>query len=182
MSVMTEYESVIERLEEMRSRYKDGFSPSDRSFLESLNFRLFNKAITLTGCSDCYRDAYILISNRLKKDKKMPEPVNYILKNGALLHEFGTPEYYAHNVSDEVAERFLKKNPELIRQFQKFPDDWKKRIEKKAEKKSEKVAETPSKEVEAEAETPQAEIPQTEPEQPSLFAEPKKTQSRKRNR
>lgn len=134
---MTEYEKTMERLEEMRSRYKDGFSTSDRSFLEALNYRLFSKVITQTGCSDCYRDAYILIRNRLKNDKKMPKQANYILKNGALLHEFGTSKYYSHQVSDEVAEYFLAKNPEDISQFQKFPSDWKERIAKKSSKPTE---------------------------------------------
>lgn len=132
---MTEYEKTMERLEEMRSRFKDGFSTSDRSFLETLNYRLFSKVITLTGCSDCYRDAYILIYTRLKNDKKMPKQSNYILKNGALLHEFGTPDYYSHQVSDEVAEHFLKMNPDDINLFQKFPSDWKERIEKKSKPK-----------------------------------------------
>ena len=39
-------------------------------------------------------------------------------------------------------EKFLKKNPELIRQFAKFPDDWQKRIEKKPEPKKEAKAES----------------------------------------
>ena len=169
----------MQRLKEMRSRYKDGFSPSDRVLLESLNFRLFNKAITLTGCSDCYRDAYVIIYNRLKSEKKMPVVANYILKNGALLHVFGSSAYYSHQVSDEVAEKFLKEDPELISQFAKYPEDWKKRIEKKAEKKSEKVAETPSKEAEAETEAPKEE----KSEQPSLFTEENtEKKSRKRNR
>lgn len=140
---MALYERTIERLEEMRSRYNDGFSPSDRTYLEALNFRLFNKPITLTGCSDCYRDAYVLIFNKLKKDKKMPAEANYILKSGALLHEFGTSEYYSHRVSDEVAEYFLKKDPENIRLFGKFPPDWKERINKsKTEKKEVESAPT----------------------------------------
>lgn len=140
---MALYERTIERLEEMRSRYNDGFSPSDRIYLEALNFRLFNKPITLTGCSDCYRDAYVLIFNKLKKDKKMPAEANYILKSGALLHEFGTSEYYSHRVSDEVAEYFLKKDPENIRLFGKFPPDWKERINKsKTEKKEVESAPT----------------------------------------
>ena len=165
---MTEYERTIERLEEMRSRYKDGFSTSDRSFLESLNWRLFNKAITLTGCSDCYRDAYIIIYNRLKNDKKMPTIANYILKNGALLHEFGTSEYYSHQVTDEVAEKFLKKNPELISQFAKYPSDWKERIaDKKPVPEPKKVQE----------------VKEQEAEQQSLFkGEEATTAKRRRNR
>lgn len=147
---MALYERTIERLEEMRSRYNDGFSPSDRTYLEALNFRLFNKPISLTGCSDCYRDAYVLIFNKLKRDKKMPAEANYILKSGALLHEFGTSEYYSHRVADDVAEYFLKKNPEDIRLFGKFPPDWKERINKsKTEKAVKAEVETEKKEVES---------------------------------
>lgn len=67
----------------------------------------------------------------------MPKEANYILKNGILLHEFGTSEYYAKSVTDEVAEYFLKKNPEDIRLFQKYPSDWKERINKTSETKEE---------------------------------------------
>lgn len=175
---MALYERTIERLEEMRSRFDSGFSPSDRTYLEALNFRLFNKPITLTGCSNCYRDAYVLIFNKLKRDKKMPTEVNYILKNGALLHEFGTSEYYSHRVSDEVAEHFLKKDPESIRLFHKFPSDWKERINKsKTEKAVKAEVETEKKEVES--------TPTNEAKQSTLFEEEaekpivRKRQSRK---
>ena len=175
---MALYERTIERLEEMRSRYKDGFSSSDRAYLEALNFRLFNKPITLTGCSDCYRDAYVIIFNKLKNDKKMPAEANYILKNGALLHEFGTSDYYSHRVSDEVAEHFLKKNPDDIRLFSKFPEDWRERINKsKTEKAAKAEVETEKKDVES--------APTDDVEQPTLFEEgaekpfARKRQSRK---
>lgn len=145
---MTEYENVISRLEEMRDRYKIGFSPSDREFLEKLNYRLFHKIITQTGCSDCYRDAYLIIRNKLKTLNAMPVEANYILKNGILLHEFGTSEYYTHDVSDEVAEYFLKKNPADISLFQKYPEDWRTRISKKpVEKKADTPKDEPVKEV-----------------------------------
>lgn len=171
---MTLYERTIVRLEEMRSRYDSGFSPSDRTYLEALNFRLFNRPITLTGCSDCYRDAYVIIFNKLKNDKKMPAETNYILKNGALLHEFGGADYYSHRVSDEVAEYFLKKNPDDIRLFAKFPADWKERINKsKTEKAAKAEVETEKKEVES--------APAEAVEQPTLFEEEtEKTFARKR--
>ena len=159
---MTEYENVISRLEEMRDRYKIGFSPSDREFLEKLNYRLFHKIITQTGCSDCYRDAYLIIRNKLKTLKAMPVEANYILKNGILLHEFGTSEYYSRDVSDEVAEYFLKKNPTDINLFQKYPDDWRDRI---SDKPAEKTSKTPKSE-------PVKEVAVEEPKSPSSSVEP----------
>ena len=73
----------------------------------------------------------------------MPKQSNYILTNRALLHEFGAPDYYSHQVADEVAEHFLKMNPDDINLFQKFPADWKERIEKKSKSVEPKTSDAP---------------------------------------
>lgn len=141
--VAVTYEIAMQRLEEMKPRYKDGFSSSDRELLEVLNQRLFQRVITKTGCSDCYRDAYIIIYNKLKKGKAMPTLSNYCLKAGAVIHSFGSPDFYTLNVSDKVAEDYLRKDPSSIREFQRFPADWQERIsrtEKASKKKAEQEA------------------------------------------
>lgn len=130
----------------MKSRYKDGFSSSDRKFLEALHKEIFHKVITITGCADCYRDAYIILFNKLKKDGKMPEQANFVLRAGVLLHTFGSSEYYVHEVPDEVALAHLKSNPDAIKKFIHYPNNWKELIEPNPAKDNieEKAEETPA--------------------------------------
>lgn len=125
---MDEYSDIMKRLEEMRTEYDAGFSFSNRDFLTQLNFRLFGKPITLTGCGDCYRDAYLLIYHKLKRDKKMPQMTNYRLRPGKVVHWFGTNEYYALDVSDEVAEKYLAEDSKNIIWFERYPEDWEARV------------------------------------------------------
>ena len=124
----------MSRLEEMRPRYKAGFSFSDREYLEKLNQRIFHRVITNTGCSDCYRDAYIIIYNKLKKGYTMPTLSNYCLKAGAVIHSFGSPDYYTLEVPDKVAEAYLRKTPKNICAFQRYPSNWRERIARKVQK------------------------------------------------
>ena len=138
---MLNYDDTINQLEEMRIRYDDGFSVSDRALLENLNQIVFGKVITKTGCSDCYRDAYILIYNKLKALGEMPTPSNYKLKAGMLIHTFNSPNFYTLEIPDEVAEDYLRTNPSNIREFQRYPADWEERI-KKNSKQEETIAET----------------------------------------
>lgn len=121
-----DYDRVIERLIEMKGRYDIGFSSIDRSFLDSLHYDLFGTAITNTGCSDCYRDAYMEISIKLKKDKKMPEKSKFELKPGAVIVFFGESKAYTNaNLTDEVAVRFLSLNHENRRLFtEEIPSNW----------------------------------------------------------
>lgn len=125
-----DYETVIERLVEMKGRYDIGFSSTDRSFLDSLYYDLYGKHITRTGCSDCYRDAYMEISIRLKRDKTMPKKSNYELKPGAVITFFGEAKAYTNaNLTDEVAIRFLALNPDNRKLFtESIPSDWEDKV------------------------------------------------------
>lgn len=122
------YDDTMARLEEMRERYSAGFSSSDRDKLEALNTLLFGKEITRTGCSDCYRDAYLLIRSRLKKEKTMPQPTTYSLKAGIVIHAFGSPDYYTLDIPDSVAEDYLRGDNTRIREFSRYPSDWERRL------------------------------------------------------
>lgn len=127
---MEDYDVVMNRLLDMRSRFDSGFSSSDRLYIEHLYRLLLNKAIRKTGCSDCYRDAYIEVYNYLKREGNMPTKPNYILKVGAVVHPKGTNKYYAGaNIPDEVAENWLAEFPNAIEDFQSFPIDYATRVE-----------------------------------------------------
>ena len=62
----------------------------------------------------------------------MKEKCNYILKNGVLLQpEFGSNKMYTNdNLTDEVAEKYLAKNPKGEIYFAHVPTDWKERVNK----------------------------------------------------
>lgn len=119
-------------LDEMKPHYDDGFTSSERSVIENLYNKVCGKPIRRSGCSDCYRDAYIEIVTTLKKLGKMPTTPNYVLKAGALLHEFGSSNFYTlNNCPDEFAEKWLATHPADIVLFERTPSDWDERVKLK---------------------------------------------------
>lgn len=119
-------------LDEMRNHYDDGFTSSERSTIENLYNVVCSKPIRRTGCSDCYRDAYIELITTLKRLGKMPSTPNYVLKAGAVLHEFGSSDFYTlNNIPDEFAEKWLASHPNDKDLFEKMPSDWEERVEKR---------------------------------------------------
>ncbi len=124
------YEEVKQRLSEMESRFDDGFSSLDRSYLDSVYYQLFGRVISNKGCSDCYRDAYIEIKVKLKTMKAMPKKSEFVLKPGAIITFFGEQKCYSNaNMTDEAALRFLSLNPRNEKLFEKLPEGWRSRIE-----------------------------------------------------
>ncbi len=136
---MMVYDDVMHKLEEMKSRFDDGFSCSDRDLLDRLHRMLYGKPVTDTGCSDCYRDAYVQICLRLRTEKRLPDRPNYVLRPGELIHFFGTSEYYINPLEDKIAEEFLFRFPDQIGIFCEYPDDWKERVEEHRKRKAEIV-------------------------------------------
>lgn len=127
---MEEYEVIISRLTEMRSRFDSGFSSSDRSYIEQQYRAVLGKAIRRSGCADCYRDAFLETFTYLKRLGTMPTKPNYVLKAGVIVHPNGTNQFYANtNIPDEVAEQRLAEYPESIADFLSYPSDWKERVE-----------------------------------------------------
>jgi len=126
---MGSYEKTMADLTEMKSRFQSGFSSSDRLLLDKLHRFIYGSEITNTGCSDCYRDAYVMIYNKLKTDKEMPKAPNYILKGGAIIHPVGTSRFYTNPLpSDDIAEEFLSKFPQEVNKFAQLPVDWEDRV------------------------------------------------------
>lgn len=118
----------------MESRYNDGFSSLDRSYLDSLYYDLFGREITNKGCGDCYRDAYMEICIKLKKTKAMPKKSDFVLKAGAIITFFGEAKCYSNaNLTDEAALRFLALNPNNEKLFESLPSDWQTRLPKSDE-------------------------------------------------
>lgn len=130
-----EYSDAITLLKDMKSRFDDGFSSSDRCVLEELHRVLFNRGITNKSCGDCYRDAYIIIYKKLKELKTMPKPQSlYTLKAGAILRRSGDNKFYTNPLpNDEVPEQYLADFPKSINLFASFPADWEARVARRKE-------------------------------------------------
>lgn len=109
----------------MESRYHSGFSSLDRSFLDSMYYMIFGKEITNKGCSNCYRDAYIEIYSKLKREQKMPKKSSYQLKAGAVITFFGSSQAFTNaNLTDEVAVKYLSLCEDNAKMFSYLPDGW----------------------------------------------------------
>lgn len=109
----------------MESRYHSGFSSLDRSFLDSMYYMIFGKEITNKGCSNCYRDAYIEIYSKLKREQKMPKKSSYQLKAGAVITFFGSSQAFTNaNLTDEVAVKYLSLCDDNAKMFSYLPDGW----------------------------------------------------------
>lgn len=149
-------EEVRSEFQVMKSHFKGGFSYKEQQYIESIYIRLFNKPMQKrSGCQDCYRDAFILISNKLKSMTEMPKESPYKLKAGVVASSFGSSDFYVLDMPEEAAEKWLHEFPERINQFQKFPEDWQERVN----------ARFAPKEAEHETESdpePEAEQPETE--------------------
>lgn len=130
---MLEYEKTMAFLDEMRPHYNDGFTSSERSAIETLYNKVCGKPIRRSGCSDCYRDAYIEVVTTLKRLGTMPTISNYVLKAGVVLSDgFGSSNFYTlSNIPDDVAEKHLALYPNDIDLFERTPSDWEERASKK---------------------------------------------------
>ena len=78
-----ELEEVVDKLKELGEL--PSYSSSDKSEIERLYKEVLGKEFTKTSCNDCYRDAVIEMTVYIKKNNRMKEKCNYILKNGVLL-------------------------------------------------------------------------------------------------
>ena len=119
---MLDYSEVMSRLADMRSRFDDGFSSSDRLFIRDMSVAILGRPVRNTSCKDCYRDAYLEIMHKLKNLGTMPKEKKFSLRAGVLLHYAGEV-YVNDNLTDEIAMDALNDNMNRIDLFQKTPDN-----------------------------------------------------------
>lgn len=112
----------------MKGRFDSGFSFEDRKTIEDIYKRVMGRAFVRTSCSDCYRDAYIIITNKLRTMAELPKEAPYKLRAGEVLRRFGTNELYTLEMPTDAAEQWLAERPQDITKFQRFPADWQARV------------------------------------------------------
>lgn len=127
---------MIERLKILQANKKQFANGSElfnacktdstlRNEIEVLAKHYLSKSVS--GCSNCYSDAYFELIN-LKIEKAMAKDTcNFKLRTGALLHDavnFDNDLLCSNaNISDELALYHLKTNPNCRKFFEKVPEN-----------------------------------------------------------
>lgn len=125
------YQEALFMVDDLKTRFDAGFSSSDKENISELYREVLRRELKRTNCNDCYRDALIEVYNYLKTEKKMKEKCAYSLLAGFIIQDFENGKMYTNaNLTDEVAEDYLKRFPKQIQMFAKFPDDWEERTGK----------------------------------------------------
>lgn len=98
------------------------YSSAEESIISNLYTEVTGKKVRDCNCRDKWRDAVIEALLYLKKHKAMREKCDYKLRAGVILHISGSSEVYTNdNLTNEVAEKFLKDNPNAVGRFAVIP-------------------------------------------------------------
>lgn len=119
-----ELAEVKKTIEDLKGRFDTPFSSSDKSTIENLYYEVIGKTFVPTSCQQCYHDGLIEIYHYIKNNGKMAEKLNYRLKAGAIINcpAFMSGKVFSNdNLTDDVAEKFLKQFPDNVELFQKIP-------------------------------------------------------------
>lgn len=128
-------DEAISRIAELRGRVTSGLSSMEKAEVARLYGEVLGKEFRQTSCRDCYRDACIEMELYLRKNGAMKEKSRYVLLNGVIIREFGTGKVYSNaNLTDKVAEDYLRQYPAQVKMFAAYPDDWVKRVNKSTKK------------------------------------------------
>ena len=117
MTVSEAYDTLL-----ALSRADKPYSSAEESIISNLYTEVLGKKVRDCNCRDKWRDAVIEALLYLKKHKAMREKCDYKLRAGVILHISGSSEVYTNdNLTNEVAEKFLKDNPNAVGRFAVIP-------------------------------------------------------------
>lgn len=124
-----EYQEAMVQLTRLRSLIAAGgddsvYDSDDRAIIEAIYFEEKGCKVRDCGCRDRYRDAVIELYRTLKTRKTMAKNQKYMLRPGVIIW-IGTDAYSRHNLTDEVAEAYLKMHPEARKKFERVPEEHK---------------------------------------------------------
>lgn len=97
------------------------FSDSEKQFVDELHRSILGSPVRECSCRNRYADAYYEIMATLPKETrklaKMVKSRKYRLIAGYLIYHDG--DHYSNvNLTDEVAEAYLKKHPDAAKMFE----------------------------------------------------------------
>lgn len=111
-------------IEGLRERI-GALSSSDKEMIAELHEQVLGKPFRKTSCNDCYKDAVILVYTHLKKHGTMVSQLQYRLRAGYLINSplFHDGKVYSNaNLTDDVAEEYLRMFPQKAVFFDHLPD------------------------------------------------------------
>lgn len=118
------YSEALEIAEKLKERlFKGAFSSFEKQQIEELYMEVLHKTVRDCNCEDRFSDALIETYNYLTTNGKMKETCDYKLRAGVVLQIFGSSNVYTNdNLTNEVAESYLKQFPEKTVHFEKWVD------------------------------------------------------------
>lgn len=117
MTVSEAYDTLL-----ALSRANKPYSSAEESIISNLYTEVTGKKVRDCNCRDKWHDAVIEALLYLKKNKAMREKCDYKLRAGVILHISGSSEVYTNdNLTNKVAEKFLKDNPNAVGRFAVIP-------------------------------------------------------------
>ena len=122
-----ELEEAKAIIEELKGRFDNPFSSYDKNQIEKLYFAVLGKTFVATSCQQCYHDALVEVIHYIKNNNKMAEKKNFVLRAGVIINcpTFQGGKVFSNdNLTDEVAEEYLKAFPEQAVLFDELPDDF----------------------------------------------------------
>lgn len=120
------FKEAILELDRMRSLIgagadDSGLSQSDKILVNSIYRMEFGENIRECGCQNKYTDAVLVLYKRLKERGKMIKDSKYELKAGVIIW-LDNKCYSRHNLTDKVADKYLKRFPNDAKKFSRLPE------------------------------------------------------------
>lgn len=119
------HDEALARANELRGRHNSSpFNSKEKRSIEELHREVIGYDMKPTTCQNCYHDALILITLRLKKTTAMAKDKQYTLRNGFIIHSpiFHQGAIYTNaNLTDDIAREYLERFPANVTMFSKIP-------------------------------------------------------------
>lgn len=113
-------EDAIRLSGELRERFRSPYSAEDKQRIRMLYREVLGKTMKQTNCQSCFHDAVIEICCFLRRNNTMAKKGRYSMRAGFVLScpSFDGGKIYTNsNLTDEVAERYIKSFPEQAKFF-----------------------------------------------------------------
>lgn len=114
---------TIKTLERLRLLSEGGddsvFTPAQKGWISKLHKDEFGEPVKECGCKNKYTDAVTLLLLKIRRRGTTEAESRYKLRRGVLIW-INTECYSCHNLTDEIAEKWLAAHPEGVGLFEKI--------------------------------------------------------------
>lgn len=97
-------------------------SDGDKEWIDRMKRQETGEGVRNCSCRNRYTDAALELRSYLRKRGALAPERKYELRHGDLIWVGGDP-YSNANLTDEVAETFLREHPDALYRFSKHPDN-----------------------------------------------------------